>query len=158
MMLKRIQIHFSDLIISLLLMFVGCAVVVAQTKAPVQTITPGHAMSHRLAIAASFELVADRPMGVFNQMADAKPPATAVTLSGGNILQPLFEWHRAMLEGRAVRRSVTIIARSADGREIERYNLTKAFPTRLIGSPLKPGASGAFGSVELAYEDISIAK
>jgi hypothetical protein len=42
------------------------------------------------------------------------------------------------------RRNVLIIVRSADAREIERYNLTNAFPTKLTDS-----------TVELAYESIS---
>jgi hypothetical protein len=166
--IKRIQIHFFTSIISLLLIYAGCVVAAPQTSAP----APARAAGAGGAAAASFELAAGPPMGAFRQMSGLQPPSSpptknllprrplTVTLSGGDgrSSRNLIAWRQEVIDGAIdrARRNATIVVRSADGREIERFNLTNAYPIKYTNSSLRTSASPAdVESVELVYESIS---
>ena len=68
----------------------------------------------------------------------------------------LFDWRRAIVDGKNDRRNVTIHQlERADGRIANSWRLVRAWPCRWSGPALNALESGiAFEEVELAYDDL----
>ena len=83
-----------------------------------------------------------------------------ITLSGGDArdAQYLYKWHQQTLQGNvaAARRDVALVLHSADGKQLARYELKRAWPARLAMTAVRAGAGSApVETLELEFESIS---
>ena len=79
-----------------------------------------------------------------------------VTLKRGYINNTeLWEWRKAVIEGKVQRKSGSIILRADDGTEIMRYNFFEAWPTKWKGFSLDgKGTDVNVEEMELAVEKL----
>jgi T4-like virus tail tube protein gp19 len=87
----------------------------------------------------------------------AQPAPRDVTLDGTpNAAQLKYwvDWHEQVVRGNFIRQDVIIIDYDASGREIHRWTLGKAFPTKLTYGPVAAQSNALAISLTLAYETI----
>ena len=95
-----------------------------------------------------------------NDMLERKRPGRTkyhnLVLKRGYIhTDELWNWYKAVIDGKVERKSGSIISLADDNSEIFRYNFFEAWPCRWKGMQLDASQSGAlFEEVELAVEKV----
>jgi hypothetical protein len=135
------------------------AVCAQPNTAPVMrppTASPSQNLLQSIQTAGREVVVDGQSMGIYNVGALAPQPVTLTSLRAPTPAQAAFwsDWHRATLTGTQTQgRDVAIIARAADGREIQRWTLQGARPLKFAYSLARPGTAPAL-TVSLIYTNV----
>ncbi|MFP2903808.1 phage tail protein [Pyxidicoccus sp. 3LFB2] len=69
----------------------------------------------------------------------------------------LWEWHKAAMEGRVVRKDISIVLRDDQGNDKVWWNVRNCWPTKWSGPSLDAASENiAIETLELAHEGISV--
>ncbi|HYL00355.1 MAG TPA: hypothetical protein VEU78_04120 [Steroidobacteraceae bacterium] len=104
------------------------------------------------------EVIVDgQSMGFYNVGALAPQPVTLTSLGAPTAAQAAFwsDWYKATLYGTQTQgRDVAIIARAADGHEVQRWTLQGARPIKFGYSPLAQPGTAPTLTVSLIYTNV----
>lgn len=132
------------------------AVSLPPTTAPVvrpPTTPPPQTLMQAIQTATKEVIVGGLSMGFYNIGALSPQPVTLQGTPSTNQGASWLSWYKAVMSGQVQRRDVLIIARAADGHEVQRWTLQGAWPTKVTSATVSPGSSPSL-SVSLAYTNL----
>jgi phage tail-like protein len=89
---------------------------------------------------------------IIHKMPGAPKPPTITLKRAKSGSKDLWDWHKAMLEGRVLdaRKEGSVVLKDFEGGEVSRYNFTGAWISKLSTSTLKSGSN------EVLMEEVTI--
>jgi phage tail-like protein len=89
---------------------------------------------------------------IIHKLPGAPKPPTITLKRAKNGSNDLWNWHKAMLEGRVMdaRKEGSVVLKDFEGAEVSRYNFTGAWVSKLSTSTLKSGSN------EVLMEEVTI--